>query len=167
MYNYTKSYSKNQTGTWVIAALICAAAGAGILFISMSQGVGVGGDATIYITSARNLLAGKGLGLINAAGDFRLIPYFPPFYSLVLAFFGLFTSNLSLVALILNLVFFAGLIFLITFWTLRISDRMFPGLLLGLLIAGSPIMIPAYSWAMSEPSKAAATCGRPSYSLFH
>ena len=151
MYNYTKSYSKNQTGTWVIAALICAAAGAGILFISMSQGVGVGGDATIYITSARNLLAGKGLGLINAAGDFRLIPYFPPFYSLVLAFFGLFTSNLSLVALILNLVFFAGLIFLITFWTLRISDRMFPGLLLGLLIAGSPIMIPAYSWAMSEP----------------
>lgn len=151
MYNYTKSYSKNQTGMWVIAALICAAAGAGILFISMSQGVGVGGDATIYITSARNLLAGKGLGLINAAGDFRLIPYFPPFYSLVLAFFGLFTSNLSLVALILNLVFFAGLIFLITFWTLRISDRMFPGLLLGLLIAGSPIMIPAYSWAMSEP----------------
>ena len=151
MYNYTKSYSKNQTGTWVIAALICAAAGAGILFISMSQGVGVGGDATIYITSARNLLAGKGLGLINAAGDFRLIPYFPPFYSLVLAFFGLFTSNLSLVALILNLVLFAGLIFLITFWTLRISDRMFPGLLLGLLIAGSPIMIPAYSWAMSEP----------------
>lgn len=151
MYNYTKSYSKNQTGTWVIAALICAAAGAGILFISMSQGVGVGGDATIYITSACNLLAGKGLGLINAAGDFRLIPYFPPFYSLVLAFFGLFTTNLSLVALILNLVLFAGLIFLITFWTLRISDRMFPGLLLGLLIAGSPIMIPAYSWAMSEP----------------
>ena len=151
MYGYTKSYNKKQTGTWIIAALICAAAGAGILFISMSQGVGVGGDATIYITSARNLLAGKGLGLINAAGDFRLIPYFPPFYSLVLAFFGLFTSNLSFVALVLNLIFFAGLIFLLTFWTLRISERLFPGLLLGLLLAGSPIMIPAYSWAMSEP----------------
>jgi hypothetical protein len=151
MYGYTKSYNKNQTGTWIIASLICAAAGTGLLFISMSQGVGVGGDATIYITSARNLLAGKGLGLINAAGDFRLIPYFPPFYSLVLAFFGLFTSNLSLVALILNLVFFAGLIFLVTFWTLRVSDRLFPGLLLGLLLAGSPIIIPAYSWAMSEP----------------
>lgn len=151
MYNYTKSYTKNQTGTWIIASLICAAAGAGILFISMSQGIGVGGDATIYITSARNLLAGKGLGLINAAGEFRLIPYFPPFYSLLLAFFGLFTSDLVTVALILNLVLFAGLIFLITFWTLRVSDRMFPGLLLGLLIAGSPILIPAYSWAMSEP----------------
>ena len=50
MYNY----SKKPTGTWIIAALICAAAGAGILFISMAQGVGVGGDATIYITCARN-----------------------------------------------------------------------------------------------------------------
>ena len=151
MYGYTKSYNKNQTGTWIIASLICAAAGAGVLFISMAQGVGVGGDATIYITSARNLLAGNGLGLINAAGDFRLIPYFPPFYSLVLAFFGLFTSNFSTIALILNMVLFAGLIFLITFWTLKISDRLFPGLLLGLLLAGSPILIPAYSWAMSEP----------------
>ena len=151
MYGYTRNYNKNQTGTWIIAALICAAAGAGLLFISMAQGAGVGGDATIYITSARNLLAGKGLGLINAAGDFRLIPYFPPFYSLVLAFFGLFTSNLALIALILNLVFFAGFIFLTTFWTLRVSDRLFPGLLLGLLLAGSPILIPAYSWAMSEP----------------
>ena len=151
MYGYTKSYQKKQTGMWLTASLICAAAGAGILFISMAQGVGVGGDATIYITSARNLLAGKGLGLINAAGEFRLIPYFPPFYSLVLAFLGLFTSNLPGAAMILNLVLFAGLIFLITFWTLRISDRLFPGLLLGMLLAGSPMLIPAYSWAMSEP----------------
>ncbi|MBQ6505452.1 MAG: hypothetical protein IJI57_16225 [Flexilinea sp.] len=151
MYGYTKSYSKSQTGTWIIAALICAAAGAGLLFISMAQGVGVGGDATIYITSARNLLAGNGLGLINAAGEFRLIPYFPPFYSLVLAFFGLFTGNLPLVSLILNLALHAGLVFLITYWIIRISDNLFPGLLLGMLLAGSPIIIPASSWAMSEP----------------
>ena len=151
MYNYSKSYNQKQTGTWIIAALICAAAGAGMLFISMAQGVGVGGDATIYITSARNLLAGKGLGLINAAGDFRLIPYFPPFYSLVLAFCGLFTSNLPLAALILNLVLHAALVFLITFWTESVSENMFPGLFLGMLLAGSPIIIPAASWAMSEP----------------
>ena len=151
MYNYSRSYHQKQTGTWLTAALICAAAGAGLLFISMAQGVGVGGDATIYITSARNLLAGKGLGLINAAGDFRLIPYFPPFYSLVLAFPGLFTDNLPLAALILNLVLHAGLVFLITYWTISVSDNLFPGLLLGMLLAGSPIIIPAASWAMSEP----------------
>ena len=151
MYNYSRSYHQKQTGTWLTAALICAAAGAGLLFISMAQGVGVGGDATIYITSARNLLAGKGLGLINAAGDFRLIPYFPPFYSLVLALPGLFTDNLPLAALILNLVLHAGLVFLITYWTISVSDNLFPGLLLGMLLAGSPIIIPAASWAMSEP----------------
>ena len=151
MYNYSRSYQQKQTGTWPTAALICAAAGAGLLFISMAQGVGVGGDATIYITSARNLLAGKGLGLINAAGDFRLIPYFPPFYSLVLAVPGLFTDNLPLAALVLNLVLHAGLVFLITYWTISVSDNLFPGLLLGMLLAGSPIIIPAASWAMSEP----------------
>lgn len=151
MYNYSRSYQQKQTGTWLTAALICAAAGAGLLFISMAQGVGVGGDATIYITSARNLLAGKGLGLINAAEDFRLIPYFPPFYSLVLALPGLFTDNLPLAALILNLVLHAGLVFLITYWIISVSDNLFPGLLLGMLLAGSPIIIPAASWAMSEP----------------
>ena len=117
----------------------------------MSQGVGIGGDATIYITSARNLLAGNGLGLINAAGEFRLIPYFPPFYSLVLAFFGLFTSNLPVMALVLNLILFAGLIFMLTFWTLNVTERFVTGLIFGLFLAGSPILIPAYSWAMSEP----------------
>ncbi len=150
MYNYS-GYSKKQTGMWLTAAIICGAAAAGILFISMAQGIGVGGDATIYITCARNLLAGKGLGLINAAGDFRLIPYFPPFYSLVLAFFGLFTSNLTLAAAILNMALFAGLVFLVTIWTMRVSEELFPGLLLGMLLAGSPIIVPAYSWAMSEP----------------
>ncbi|MBR6090010.1 MAG: hypothetical protein IKP86_08760 [Anaerolineaceae bacterium] len=148
---YSRNYNNKQTGLWIAAAAVCAAAGAGLLFISMSQGIGVGGDATIYITSAKNLLAGKGLGLINAAGEFRLIPYFPPFYPLLLAFFGLFTSNLTLIALICNLVLFAGLIYLVTIWTMRVSESLFPGLLLGMLAAGSPMFIPAYSWAMSEP----------------
>ena len=145
------NYNRKQTWQWVAAAIICGLAGAGILFISTVRGAGIGGDATIYITSARNLLNGKGLGLINAAGEFRLIPYFPPFYSLVLAFIGLFTSNLAGAAMILNLALFAGLIFLITLWMTRVSEGLFPGLTFGLLLAGSPILIPAYSWAMSEP----------------
>ena len=144
-------YQKKQTKLWIAAAVVCGLAGAGLLFISTVRGAGIGGDATIYITSARNLLAGKGLGLITAAGEFRLIPYFPPFYSLVLAFFGLFTNNLAGAAMILNLVLFAALIFLVTIWTMRVSESIFPALTLGLLLAGSPVLIPAYSWAMSEP----------------
>ena len=144
-------YEKKQTGIWIFASLVCAIAGAGLLFISTVWGAGIGGDATIYITSARNLLNGKGLGLINAAGEFRLIPYFPPFFSLVLAFLGLFTSNLAGAAMVLDLVLFAGLIFLVTLWMTRVSESLFPGLTFGLFLAGSPILIPAYSWAMSEP----------------
>ena len=136
---------------WICTAAVCGLIGAAVLAWSMKLGAGIGGDATIYITSARNLLAGKGLGLINAAGDFRLIPYFPPFYSLILACCGLFRADLSVAALILNLVFFAGTVYMVTHWTLDVTERLFPALTLGLLFAGSPILIPAYSWAMSEP----------------
>ena len=141
----------NRQALWIASSAVCALIGAAILAWSMRLGAGIGGDATIYITSARNFLAGKGLGLINAGGQFRLIPYFPPFYSLLLAFCGLFTTDLATVGVILNLLFFAGSIYLITVWTLKITDRLFPGITLGLLFAGSPILIPAYSWAMSEP----------------
>ncbi len=142
--------SKNKL-IWIGSAAACALIGAVILAWSMKLGAGIGGDATIYIVSARNLLSGNGLGLVNAAGEFRLIPYFPPFYSLVLAFCGLFTKDLAGAGMVLNLILFAGLIFIVTLWTLRVSDRLFPGLTLGLFFAGSPIFIPAYSWAMSEP----------------
>ena len=140
-----------KQGLWIITAAVCGLIGAAILAWSMKLGAGIGGDATIYITSARNFLDGNGLGLINAAGDFRLIPYFPPFYSLVLACCGLFHADLSTAALILNLVFFAGIVFMVTHWTMNVTERLFPALTLGLFFAGSPILIPAYSWAMSEP----------------
>ncbi len=138
----------------LIFALIAAIAGCLLLCVSMQQGAGVGGDAVIYITSARNLLAGKGLGLINPAGEFRLIPYFPPFYSLLLAvpgLLGLPSEEIPQAAMIMNVILFGGLIFMLAYWTGKAGDAPAAGLAVGLLTAGSPILIPAYSWAMSEP----------------
>ena len=64
----------------ILLLLLPTVIGIWILATSMRQGPGVGGDAAIYITSARNLLTGQGLGRINADGTVRLLPYFPPFY---------------------------------------------------------------------------------------
>ncbi len=133
------------------AAAACAMLGMILLAISMKRGAGIGGDATIYLTSARNLIAGKGLGLVSADGAFRLIPYFPPFYSLVLALFALLGADLSTAAMLLNLCFHGGLVFAVCCWTLRHTRSLIPGVLIGVLLACSPILIPAYSWAMSEP----------------
>ena len=132
----------------VIAA---AAIGIYLLAVSMRLGPGVGGDAVIYITSAKNLLAGNGLGLVNPAGDFRLLPYFPPFYPLFLAFFGLLGFPIVKAAGILNIILFALTIVLIGQWIKKTTKNTLASTLGSLLPACSPILIPAYSWAMSEP----------------
>lgn len=146
-----KSPDRWQKAAQVVLMLIPALTGIWILWTSMHQGPGVGGDASIYITSAKNLIAGKGLGLINADGTFRLIPYFPPFYPLVLSMGILLGLSAESAAIFVNLVSFAGLIFLLTKQIISVSGSWIAGLLAGFLLAGSPILVPAYSWAMSEP----------------
>lgn len=140
----------NQKAIWGLAVLP-AVLGCYLLAISMRRGPGVGGDATIYITAARNLLAGKGLGLINPAGEFRLLPYFPPFYPLLLAFFGWLGLDPAGFAGLLNIILFAATVFAVAKTISQCAEKWIAGLLAGTLLATSPILIPVYSWAMSEP----------------
>lgn len=127
------------------------AAGVGLVLYATTWGPGIGGDATIYITSARNLLAGVGLGLVGPQGEFRLLPYFPPFFSLVLSFLGLFTANLEAAARWLNAVLMGGLVVLAGLMTARATrSTLYAWLAAGLTLA-SPVLMPAAVWAMSEP----------------
>lgn len=122
-----------------------------VLVFSTHRGPGIGGDATIYIVSARNLLAGHGLGLLKPDGEFRLIPYFPPFYSLLLSVAGLVRIDLVTAAYWLNLFLFGGIIWLAGNVTYRASQSMVFAVFIALLIMLSPALIPVYSWAISEP----------------
>ncbi len=130
--------------------LIALAALVGIL-VSTRMGPGVGGDATIYITSARNLVAGKGFGLIDARGEFRLLPYFAPLFPLMLSVFERLGLDLPQAARWLNALLFAGLALGAGMAVLRLTRSAALGVLAALLVACSPILIPIYSWAMSEP----------------
>ena len=121
------------------------------LILSTHWGPGIGGDATIYITSARNLLAGKGLGLIQPDGSFRLIPYFPPFFPLMLSLIGLTGVDLVAAAHWLNMLLFGGLVWLAGSLTYRVSRSALLAGIMALLLMASPILIPVYSWAMAEP----------------
>ncbi|MCJ7625181.1 MAG: hypothetical protein MUO76_16915, partial [Anaerolineaceae bacterium] len=131
--------------------IIPAALGLIVLRLSTHWGPGIGGDATIYITSARNLLSGNGLGLIGPQGEFRLLPYFPPGFSLMLSLIGLFGIDLVNAAHWLNILLFAGLILLAGLFVYSISGSSFLALTAEMLLVFSPILIPVYSWAMSEP----------------
>ncbi len=135
-----------NAGLFVLALLAVV-----ILWISTIHGAGIGGDATIYITSAQNLLAGKGLGLIQADGGFRLLPYFPPFFSLVLAGFGALGVDLAVAARWLNILLFAATVWLVGGVTFSVTRSVVFALLAAGLMLVSPVLIPVYSWAMSEP----------------
>lgn len=130
---------------------VCALLGASILSVSMARGVGIGGDAVIYLESARNFAAGRGVGLIQPDDSFRLIPYFPPLYPIVLAIFSAFGANLTDAAIWINLICFALTVGLLSYAAGRTAGRWYIGTLTGLFLASSPILIPGYSWAMSEP----------------
>jgi len=134
-----------------LSLTILSIAGCVILGFSTRQGPGVGGDATIYITSAKNLVNGPGLGIVTASGEFRLLPYFPPFFPLTLAFFTWLGCDAERAALWLNILLF-GLTIVTAGWLLFRSGVGRRLALLGAsLITVSPVLIPTFSWAMAEP----------------
>lgn len=154
---------KNETAFVLLVLALAALLGMGLVWYATTQGAGVGGDATIYLTSARNLLAGKGLGWTEADGSFRLLPYTPPFYPLVLAGVGLLYPHLLAAARWLNIALFGATIFLLGWsFSKALFMRRTPftrqplvrvglaGIFAGVL-ATSPVLLGVQVWAMSEP----------------
>lgn len=133
--------------SFVAAALV----GMAVLRLSTRHGPGIGGDATIYLTSAQNLLDGNGFGLIGPRGEFRILPYFAPFFSVVLSFLGLIGFALEPAALWLNTLLFGVVIWLVSRESWRATESLAAAWLAALLTAVSPVLVPVFSWAMSEP----------------
>jgi hypothetical protein len=133
------------------AAFAAAILAALLVFISTLQGPGVGGDATIYLTSAKNFSQGIGLGLINPDDSFRLIPYFPPFFSLVLSLFSTLNMDMVIAVRWMNILLFCTTVFWVVKTTQELLHEWKFSLALGILLAASPVLVPAFSWVMSEP----------------
>jgi hypothetical protein len=141
------SKAKTRKLVYILLSLL----GAVLVGWGTTRGPGIGGDATIYITSAKNFAHGEGLGIFSADGTFRLIPYFPPFFPLVLSLFSVLGLELTIVARMINTLLFAGTIYLV----LNTSDEFISDwgyiIALGFLFTLSPVLNPVFSWAMSEP----------------
>ena len=134
-----------------LSLIAAAVIGMVVLRVSTAKGVGMGGDATIYLTSARNLLDGKGFGLIGPRGEFRIMPYFAPFFPLVLTIPGVLGIPLEAAAHWLNILLFGAIIWLAASETMRATKSLPAAWLAALLLIVSPVLVPVYSWAMSEP----------------
>jgi 4-amino-4-deoxy-L-arabinose transferase-like glycosyltransferase len=125
----------------------------GALFVGWLTpfGVGIYVDSLYYVSSARNLVAGLGLGRLTGLGDFKPMTHYPPFYSSVLAFFHLLglpeltTARwLSMLAFGLSIIL-AGLIVY-----QRTHSRIFSIFIAFLFLLSNPLLR-NLSWAMTEP----------------
>lgn len=141
----------SSTKRFHLLLLLVALLGAVILAFSTSRGPGVGGDAVIYLTSAAHLAQGKGLGLLGPQGEFRLLPYFPPFFPLVLSFFAVLGVDVTAAAHGLNILLMSAAAYLLGDLIYRTLKKELPALLAALALVISPVLIPVYSWAISEP----------------
>lgn len=135
----------------LILMLAAAVLGMALVFYATTYGPGVGGDATIYLTTARNLAQGQGLGWVEADGSYRVLPYFPPFYPLTLSFLSLFVSDLVSGARWLNIFLFGATVALVGWAFYRASGRPWLAAVLAGVLATSPVLLGVSVWAMSEP----------------
>jgi len=143
-------FMKKENIPHVVLAAI-ALCGVIMLVFSTEQGPGVGGDATIYFAAARNLLEGRGVGLIGPRGEFRLTPYDPPLFPMLLSLFGLVSIDMVAAAQWLNVLLFAAIILLVGETIYHLARSTVLSLSAALLVMASPVLVPLYSWAMTEP----------------
>jgi 4-amino-4-deoxy-L-arabinose transferase-like glycosyltransferase len=136
--------------TLVLITLI-ALMGSLMIFYSTVWGPWVFSDSTEYIVSARNLIEGHGLGLYGASGAFHPLSLHPPFYSLVLGFFGLFGADLVTAARWINIVLFGSTILLLGVTVYAYTQSSWLSIISSFLFFCLPVFIDVFSGAMSEP----------------
>lgn len=108
-------------------------------------------DAMVYIVSAKNLLAGHGLGLFRPSGRFLPTTHFPPLFPLVLSAIGVTGIDLVIAARWVNAILFGINILVVGISFFVLTRWAWVSISLSILILSSPIWIFLHSGAMSEP----------------
>jgi len=133
-----------------LSLFLIAVAGTFLILKTTPEGMGLSDDSIAYIAGARSILAGNGYreSWLNSNGP---VTHFPPGFSSVLAFFGLFGLDPLRGTRFVNALLFgvnAGLLGILA-W--RMTPSLTAGLVLALLFISNGEMLPVHSMAMSEP----------------
>jgi hypothetical protein len=136
----------------LIAYLLTPLGIAGSIFMSWLTpfGVGIFVDTLYYVSAARNLAAGIGMGRITGLGNFKPITAFPPFYSYVLAFFHLLKVTELTTARWISILAFGFSIILVGLIVFQHTHSHFFSVFSALLILLANPVLRIYSWAMTE-----------------
>jgi hypothetical protein len=131
--------------------LLISLAGSLVIIYSTRWGPWVFSDSTEYIFSASNLIAGHGLGLYGPTGAFHPLSLHPPFYSLVLSFFGLFGADLVTTARWIDVILFGLTILVVGVTLYTFIQSSWLSIIGSFLLFSMPPLVDVFSGAMSEP----------------
>lgn len=110
------------------------------------NGIGLTPDSVVYISAAKSLLEGQGLFVGGEP-----MTHFPPVYSLLIAFGGLFTDNLVSSTRILHIFFYCANAILFGFCIFISARRNFLAMVAGLLLFFTlPAVLKVHADAVSE-----------------
>jgi hypothetical protein len=135
----------------IVIVIIISIMGSMMIHFSTFWGPWVFSDSTGYIFCARNFIAGHGLGLFGPSGAFHPLDLQPPFYSLVLSFFGLFGADLVTTARWIDVIMFGLTILLVGVSLYTFTQSSWLSIIGSFLLFCMPVMVDVYSGAMSEP----------------
>ncbi len=147
---------ENKAGTPVksilvlMILLVISLAGVVAIHYSTTWGPWAYSDSTEYISAARSLLAGSGLGYMAASGHFVQYTLHPPLYPLVLSVLGLLRIDLLEGARWLNILLFGLTIFLSGVFVYAIFRNAWFAIVLSLTLLTLPMFVDVSSGAMSE-----------------
>ena len=131
--------------------LIISILGVLIILYCTRWGPWVTSDATMYIVSARNFLAGQGLGIYRPSGRFLPLSIIPPMFPLTLSAIGTLGIDLTIAAKWLNSILF-GLTLLVTATSIyKLTRWTWFSITWSLFFLTQPELIEIFSGAISEP----------------
>ncbi len=133
-----------------ISLLLLGVIGTLLILRATPEGLGLSDDSIAYIAGARSMLAGQGYREEWLASN-QPVTHFPPAFSSVLAFFGLFGLDPLRGARLVNALLFglnAGLLGILA-W--RMTPSLTAGLVLAALFVLNGEILQVHAVAMSEP----------------
>lgn len=126
-------------------------AGIALIWLCTRWGAGLMDDSFVYITSARNLIAGKGLAWPQGDGSLAPMTHYPPLFPLTLAALSVIGLEATAAARLVNTLAFGANIIIIAWLTYRFTANRALALLAALLCLFSDVLIEVHVWALSEP----------------
>lgn len=133
-----------------IALCLIAVIGVVLILRATPNGLGLSDDSIAYIAGARSMAAGEGYREAWLASN-QPVTHFPPAFSSVLAFFGLFGADPLRAARWVNALLFGLNAALLGILGWRMTPSLTAGIVLAGLFVASGEMFSVHAVAMSEP----------------